>query len=325
MLDVALDIVIDAAIDSLKLLPFLLVTYLLMELLEHKTGSKTQQMIRKAGVAGPAIGAVLGVVPQCGFSAAASTLYAGRVITLGTLYAVMLSTSDEMLPVFIAQQAPVELIAGILVSKIALGMVLGFIVDLGMKVLKRPEESLRIHEICEREHCACHENCETCENRPELVYAHHDDCGATCDHHHHQHNHEHEFGFAGIIKSTLIHTLQVTLFIFIITVVLNAVLEAVGEEALASFIAGNTVLSVVCAGLVGLIPNCAASVVIAQLYLDGVLGFGAMMAGLLVSAGVGILVLLRANRPLRQSVLILGGLWLMGVVCGLCITAFWAL
>ena len=106
---------------------------------------------------------------------------------------------------------------------------------------------------------------------------------------------------------------------------LNAVLEAVGEEALASFIAGNTVLSVVCAGLVGLIPNCAASVVIAQLYLDGVLGFGAMMAGLLVSAGVGILVLLRANRPLRQSVLILGGLWLMGVVCGLCITAFWAL
>lgn len=316
----ALDILSDAFLDTVYLVPFLFVTYLLMEILEHKTGNKTQEMVKRAGVAGPAIGAVLGAVPQCGFSAAAATLYSGRVVSLGTLYAVLLSTSDEMLPVFIAEQAPIGLIATILISKIIIGMLFGFIVDLIYRTRHAQGESLRIHEICEREHCACHEGCDTCEHNPELVYSHHDDCADGCDHHHHEHDHSHEHGAADIAKSALVHTVQVTVFILIISLALNVVLAFVGEDALASALSGNEVLSVVCAALVGLIPNCAASVVIAQLFLDGVIEFGAMMAGLLVSAGVGILVLLRTNRPVKQSIFILLGLLAFGIVSGLIIS-----
>lgn len=315
-----LDILSDAFFDTLYLVPFLFVTYLLMEILEHKTGNKTQEMVKRAGVAGPAIGAILGVVPQCGFSAAAATLYSGRVISLGTLYAVLLSTSDEMLPVFIAEQAPIGLIATILISKIIIGMLFGFIVDLVYRTRHAEREGLRIHEICEREHCECHEGCSTCEHNPELVYSHHDDCANDCDNNHHVHDHSHEHGAADITKSALIHTFQVTLFILVISIVLNAILVFVGEEALASALSGNEVLSVVCAALVGLIPNCAASVVIAQLFLDGVIEFSAMMAGLLVSAGVGILVLLRTNRPVKQSIFILLGLLAFGILSGLIIS-----
>ena len=264
---------------------------------------------------------MLGVVPQCGFSAAAATLYAGRVITLGTLFAVFLSTSDEMLPIFIAEQVPADTIAKILGAKIVVGMVMGFIVDTVLRLARRDKQKLRIHELCEQDHCHCNNECSTCENNPELVYQHHDDCAEGCahDHHHHDHEHDHDHGhgWRGILKSALIHTVQVGLFVFVITIALNAVLEIVGEDVLAAFLGANPVLSVLASALVGLIPNCAASVAIAQLYVEGVLGAGAMMAGLLVSAGVGLLVLLRANRPMSQNLIIIVALYATGVVWGL--------
>ena len=253
--------------DTLYLVPFLFVTYLVMEWL--------------AGAAGPIVGAVVGVVPQCGFSAVAATLWAGRVITLGTLFAVFLSTSDEMLPIFIAEQVPLDVILKILGAKIVVGMVMGFIVDAGMRLARRIDAPLHIHDLCERDHCHCHD------------------------------------GEGGILKSALKHTLQVTVFIFIITIVLNGVLEVVGEDALGEFLSANPVLSVFGSALVGLVPNCAASVVIAQLYVSGVLGSGAMLAGLLVSAGVGLLVLVRTNRHWKQNVAIIVGLYAMGVFWGL--------
>ncbi|MFR1640533.1 MAG: putative manganese transporter [Eggerthellaceae bacterium] len=279
-LDIALDVLADAVKDTLYIIPFLFVTYLAMEWLEHKTGGKTEAAIQRAGAAGPAIGAIVGVVPQCGFSAAAATLWAGRVITLGTLFAVFLSTSDEMLPIFIAEQVPIEVIFKILAAKIVIGMVMGFLVDAGMRIARRIDAPLHIHELCERDHCHCH-----------------DDEGS-------------------ILKSALKHTLQVTLFVFIITLVLNGVLEAVGEDALAELLSANAALSVLGSALVGLIPNCAASVVIAQLYVSGVLGSGAMLAGLLVSAGVGLLVLVRTNRSWKENVAIIAGLYAMGVAWG---------
>ena len=305
--------------DTLYLIPFLFVTYVAMEWLEHRTAGKTQEAIQRAGAAGPIVGSILGVVPQCGFSAAAATLYAGRVITLGTMFAVFLSTSDEMLPIFIAEQVPVGAIAKILGAKIVIGMVMGFIVDAVLRMARRDKQKLRIHELCEQDHCHCGNECSTCERNPELVYAHHDDCAAGCHHDHHQHDHahDHDRGWKSIFKSALIHTVQVGVFVFVITVVLNAVLEIVGEDALGAFLGANPVLSVLAAALVGLIPNCAASVAIAQLYVEGVLGAGAMMAGLLVSAGVGLLVLLRANRPARQNVVIVVALYAMGVFWGL--------
>ena len=267
--------------DTLYLIPFLFVTYLAMEWLEHKTGGKAQAAVQRAGAAGPIVGAVVGVVPQCGFSAVAATLWAGRVITLGTLFAVFLSTSDEMLPIFIAEQVPLIVILKILGAKIVVGMVMGFVVDAGMRLARRIDAPLHIHDLCERDHCHCHD------------------------------------GEGGILKSALKHTLQVTVFIFVITIVLNGVLEVVGEDALGEFLSANPVLSVFGSALVGLVPNCAASVVIAQLYVSGVLGSGAMLAGLLVSAGVGLLVLVRTNRHWKQNVAIIVGLYAMGVFWGL--------
>lgn len=305
--------------DTLYLIPFLFVTYVAMEWLEHRTAGKTQEAIQRAGAAGPIVGSILGVVPQCGFSAAAATLYAGRVITLGTMFAVFLSASDEMLPIFIAEQVPVGAIAKILGAKIVIGMVMGFIVDAVLRMARRDKQKLRIHELCEQDHCHCSNECSTCERNPELVYAHHDDCAAGCHHDHHQHDHahDHDRGWKSIFKSALIHTVQVGVFVFVVTVVLNTVLEIVGEDALGAFLGANPVLSVLASALVGLIPNCAASVAIAQLYVEGVLGAGAMMAGLLVSAGVGLLVLLRANRPARQNAAIVVALYVMGVFWGL--------
>ena len=267
--------------DTLYLIPFLFVTYLVMEWLEHKTGGKAQAAVQRAGAAGPIVGAVVGVVPQCGFSAVAATLWAGRVITLGTLFAVFLSTSDEMLPIFIAEQVPPIVILKILGAKIVVGMVMGFVVDAGMRLARRIDAPLHIHDLCERDHCHCHD------------------------------------GEGGILKSALKHTLQVTVFIFVITIVLNGVLEVVGEDALGEFLGANPALSVFGSALVGLVPNCAASVVIAQLYVSGVLGSGAMLAGLLVSAGVGLLVLVRTNRHWKQNVAIIVGLYAMGVFWGL--------
>lgn len=275
----------DSVLDTLYLIPFLFLTYLAMEWFEHKAGQRVQSAVRRAGAAGPVVGAFVGVVPQCGFSAAAATLWAGRVITLGTLFAVFLSTSDEMLPIFIAEQVAPATILKIVGAKIVIGMVMGFMVDAGMRLAQRIDAPLHIHDLCEHDQCHCHE------------------------------------GEGGILKSALKHTLQVTLFIFVVTVALNSVLEVAGEDALGAFLGANPALSVFGAALVGLVPNCAASVIIAQLYVDGVLGSGAMLAGLLVSAGVGLLVLFRTNRHGGQNVAIAVGLYFVGVVWGLIVNA----
>lgn len=297
--------------DTLYLIPFLFVTYLAMEWLEHKAGDKAEEAVRRAGAAGPVVGAVVGIVPQCGFSAAAATLWAGRVITLGTLFAVFLSTSDEMLPIFLAEQVDPMTILKIMGVKLMIGMIIGFVVDAAVRLARRDREKLRIHELCERDHCHCNGECDACEQNPELAYDYqHDE----------EHEHHHEHG--SILRSALKHTAQVTVFIFLITLVLDGALEVVGEDAIGAFLGSNPVLSVFGAALVGLIPNCAASVVIAQLYVDGALGAGAMMAGLLVSAGVGLLVLFRTNRQVRQNLIVLAGLWATGVFWGLVITAF---
>ncbi len=280
-MDFFVDILLDAVFDTLKLIPFLFLTYLAMEAIEHKAEGKTEEWMERAGATGPFIGALLGAFPQCGFSAAASTLYAGRVISLGTLFAVYLATSDEMLPILIAEQQP-ALIVKILGAKIIIGMVMGFMVDAVMRLMQRNQNHIHIHELCEQEHCDCED---------------------------------------GIFKSALKHTLQVTLFIFIISFVLGSAIGLIGEDALGEFLASQPTLSVFAACLVGLIPNCAASVVITELFLEGTIGTGAMMGGLLTGAGVGLLVLVRANRPIKQTLIIIALLWLMGVAWGLCFDA----
>ncbi len=275
------EIIIDSVIDSIKLLPFLFLTYLFMEWLEHKTGSAARNTIRTAGKLGPVWGGLLGVIPQCGFSAAASSLFTGRVITVGTLIAVYLSTSDEMFPIMISNAVPAATIIKILACKAAIGIISGLVVEyVYTHVLKKQEKEMDIHEICEEERCNC----------------------------------EH-----GLLSSALTHTLHVFVYIFLISLALNIIIGLVGEETLAGLFTGAPIFGELIAALVGLIPNCASSVVITQLYLEHIIGAGAMMAGLLVNAGVGLLILFRLNHDRKQNFRIIGLLYGLGVFWGIII------
>ncbi|MDE7277882.1 MAG: arsenic efflux protein [Lachnospiraceae bacterium] len=274
-----LDIILDTLSDSIKLLPFLFLTYLAMEYLEHKTGGKMQNTIRKSGKWGPVIGGILGAFPQCGFSAAASNLYAGRVITLGTLLSIYLSTSDEMLPVLISENVGIGMIIKVLGVKILIGMAAGLIIDAAVRYLCRKEkEGLQIEHLCEQHHCHCEE---------------------------------------GILKSALHHTMEIFLYLLLISFALNLLIDVIGEDFLAGLILNRPVIGELAAGLIGMIPNCAASVVITQLYLKGILSAGAMMSGLLSGAGVGILVLLRVNDKRKENARIIVLLYVIGVLAGL--------
>lgn len=274
-----LDIILDTLSDGLKLLPFLFLTYLAMEYLEHRAGNSMQHTIRKSGKWGPVIGGILGAFPQCGFSAAASNLYAGRIITLGTLLSIYLSTSDEMLPVLISENAGIDLILKILGVKIVIGMTAGLLTDLAIARFHRGgDEELQIEHMCEQHHCHC-------EN--------------------------------GIVKSALHHTAEIFLYLILISFALNAAIALIGEDFLADLVLNRPVIGEMIAGAVGMIPNCAASVVITQLYLKGILGAGAMMSGLLSGAGVGILVLLRVNDRRKENAGIIGLLYITGVLSGL--------
>lgn len=279
-----LDVIIDTLLDTVRLLPFLFLTYLLMEYLEHRAAEKMQAAVEKAGRLGPLPGGLLGIVPQCGFSAAAANLYAGRVITLGTLIAVFLSTSDEMLPILISQADVVGpgTILKILALKAIIGMVAGFLVDLLVHPKKHGQE--HIHDICEHENCHCNED-------------------------------------GSIWKSAVIHTVQIAFFILVITFILNTVLFIFGEEALGKLLLNRPVAGELLAALVGLIPNCAASVVLTRLYLEGAMSFAACMSGLLTGAGIGSLVLFRVNRNKRENIRILLLLYGIGVAAGLFLEA----
>ncbi len=282
-MDLFLDLWNDALIDTARLLPFLFLCYLMMEFIEHRASERSVNAISNTRSLGPLVGALLGAFPQCGFSAAAATLYAGRVVTIGTLIAVFLATSDEMLPIFIAEQVDPVVILKILGAKVAIGMVMGFLIDAAIHFAHRDSQDfLHIHELCEDEGCECDDE----------------------EHHH------------GIFLSSLKHTLQVALFIFFITFAINLVIALVGEDTFAAFIAANEGLSIVASAIVGLIPNCAASVVITELYLEGTLGAGAMMSGLLVSAGIGLLVLVRTNHHWRENIQILLVMVLIGIIWG---------
>lgn len=364
-MDLLIDILLDAGKDTLSLAPFLLVTYLALETLEHVAGDRVNGAIKRAGAAGPVAGSLLGIVPQCGFSAMAATLYAGRVVTLGTLVAVFLSTSDEMLPLLLAEQVPLQTMAMLLASKALIALVTGFIVDAAIRGLRRnarAHAAIRrtvlgtaanpahvncahddhtggdiidevveagvsadhIHELCERDHCGCDDD----EDEHERDHGHSHDHDHAGEHeHHHGHGHDHGHSHEGapvlsIIRSAISHTVQVSVFIFLVTLILVAVLETFGESAIEQFLRGNETLAVLGSALVGLIPNCSASVVITQLYLEGALQLAPMLAGTLISAGVGYLVLFRTNRSARENAVFLVMMYVIGAGWGLILSAF---
>ncbi len=315
-MDLLVDVLADSVIDTLKLIPFLLVTYLAMEALEHFASNKVKEAVEHAGAAGPVVGALLGALPQCGFSAMAATLFSGRVVTAGTLVAVILSTSDEMIPVFVAHQEPASRMLSIIAIKVVLGIAAGLLLDLVLRLLHRAGDGhTHIHELCEREHC----HCEEADELEELDDNHHDHG----DHHgHHEHGHHHDYGHShhgawGIVRSACVHTAQVTAFIFLISLLFGLIIEGLGVDSIRSTLAYHPVRATFIAALVGLIPNCGASVAIAELFLDGTLATGPMLAGLLSSGGVGLLVLWRTNADVRQNVYVTLLVYVVAVLAGL--------
>ena len=276
-------VVLDALIDTLKIIPFLFLTYLLMEFIEHKASGRTVALLEKSGKAGPAIGGVLGVLPQCAFSAVAANLYTGRVISLGTLIAVFLSTSDEMLPIMISSGASWQSVLVILGYKLTVGILMGFVIDVVMHLLRRDKEKIDIDEICDNDNCHCER---------------------------------------GLLFSALHHTLTISAFILIVTLAINALVFFVGEETLGSIVSRIPVLSHLIAAIIGLIPGCATSVALTTLGLEGIISGGTMMAGLFSGAGVGVLILARLNRRPKENLIILGLLVGIGFTFGLIFDLF---
>ena len=272
------EIFLHGLLDTLKIIPFLFLTYLLMEFIEHRAGDKAEKFMKHAGVFAPVVGGALGAVPQCGFSAAAANLYAGRIISVGTLIAVFLSTSDEMLPILLSGNVPVGTVVLVVVYKALVGIMVGLGVDLFLRLQRREPEKINIDAICDEDNCHCER---------------------------------------GIWYSAIHHTATVSLFVLLITLAINALIFFIGEENLGAVMYNKPFISHLIAAIFGLIPNCAASVALATLCTEGFITAGTMMAGLFSGAGVGVLVLFKINKKHKENLLILAVIVAVGVIFGL--------
>lgn len=271
-----LDCLFDAVLDTLKLLPYLLITFIVLELLEHKFSNKNEKILTKNRKYGPLFGGILGAFPQCGFSAMASNLFSNRVITLGTLISVFLSTSDEMLPIMISEKTNILVLLKIVGFKIIIGIMIGYIIDL---IYKRKNEKESIHLMCEEEHC-------------------------DCDHH-------------GVIASSIFHSLKIGLFILIANTLINILIYKIGEDNISNILLSKNILTYFGCSLIGLIPNCASSVIMTELYLSNLITIGNLLSGLLTGSGLGILLLFKTNKNIKENISILSIIYIIGVLVGI--------
>ena len=274
----------DGLMDTIKLLPYLLITFVLLELMEHKLSKKNEKVLTKNKKYGPILGGILGALPQCGFSAMASNLFSSRVITVGTLVAIFLSTSDEMLPIMLSEQVDVMMLVKIIGFKVLVGITVGFIVDFIFRKINKPKEEIHIEDMCEHDHCHCKEE--------------------------------------GIILSSIKHTLKIGLFILIANLGINLIIYYIGEDNLKNLLLNKNILTYFLASLIGLIPNCASSVIMTELYLADLITTGTLMAGLLTGSGLGILLLFRTNKNIKENISILGIVYGVGVIVGILVDLF---
>ena len=272
------EILLDTLIDFIKILPFLFCAFLLMEYMEHKVSKKFQKKIISSGRFGPIIGSILGAFPQCGFSVAMTNLYAGKIITIGTLIAVYLSTSDEMIPVMLSSGAKFSFVLTVILLKIVIGMLFGLIIDLTSK-----KKKIDIENVCIEDECHC-------EN--------------------------------GIIKSSIHHTINIGAFILITTLLLNLGIHYLGTDKLSNILLKGSIFSPFISSLIGLIPNCASSIVITELYLNSSISFGSMLAGLLTGSGIALMVLFKVNKNIKENIKILSIIYLIGSLVGLIFDLF---
>ena len=251
--------IIDALIDTLKLLPYLLITFLLLELLEHKLSKRNEKILSKTKKGGPIIGSILGALPQCGFSSMAAELFSSRVI------------------IMISEKVSILLLLKIIGFKVLVGITIGFLIDLLYK--KNKKEENHIHELCEHDHCDC----------------------------------EHD----GVFLASIKHTLQIGLFILIANLIISIIIFKIGENNLSNILLHKNFLTYFIASLIGLIPNCAGSVIITELYLSKLISIGNLLSGLLTGSGLGILLLFKTNKNIKENLSILSIIYLVGVIVGI--------
>ncbi len=273
-----LDCLLDGLIDTLKLLPYLLITFLVLESIEHKLTKNNQKILTKNKKYGPIIGGLLGAFPQCGFSSVAANLFSARVITIGTLIAVFLSTSDEMLPVMISEKVNIITLVKIIGFKVIIGIIIGIIIDM---LYRKKQDTMNneVKELCEHEHCSC----------------------------------EHD----GIIISSIKHTFKIGLFILIANILINIIIFKIGEDNVSKLLLHKNIITYFLSSLIGLIPNCAGSVIITELYLSSMITIGTMLSGLLTGSGLGILLLFRTNKDMKENITILSIIYSIGVIVGM--------
>ena len=272
------EVILHALEDALKILPFLFITYLFMEWIEHKKGDKIIKMLRDSGKKGTLIGALIGAVPQCGFGATGASLFSAGILSSGALIAIFLSTSDEMLPVLVSGSIPPLTIAVLIAYKIAVAIIVGFLVDFVLRLLNRKEKEAHIHKLCQEENCHCER---------------------------------------GIWISAIYHTVKILAFLLIATLIINTAVYFVGDEVLKNSVFSLPFISHLLCALLGLVPNCAVSVALADFYVEGFISAGTMLSGLFSSAGIGLLVLFKTNKNPKQNLLITAVLAISGLIFGL--------
>lgn len=273
------NVIFHAFLDTFPLIPFLFLTYLLMEYIEHKSGDKTVRFLKRSGKYGPLLGGAVGIIPQCGFSAVAANLYCTKIISLGTLIAVFLSTSDEMLPLLISSSEIGGLkILFILLYKLTVAVLIGFSVNVIMHFCVRKKHEINIDELCDNDNCHCER---------------------------------------GIFYSSIHHTVKISIFILVCTLIINTAIFFIGQENLAKLMYDKPVISHLIASLFGLIPNCAASVALTEFYTSGFITLGTMLSGLFTASGVGILVLFRVNKHKGANFAVIAILIASGFLSGL--------
>ena len=271
-----LEVILEAIVDSLKTVPFLFIAYFLIEYIEHRQSNNFERILRASGRYGSTIGALLGVVPQCGFSVMATNLFSSGVITTGTLLAVYLSTSDEAIPILVSNPEGARIVLTIIPLKIIFALVVGLVYDL---VIRKRHSEIGFEGICEQ--CNCEED--------------------------------------GILKSAIRHTIRIFLFVLLITLLFNVIIFFIGEDLITTLFMTNSMLQPFLAALIGLIPNCAASVLLTNLYITGTVSFGSLVAGLCTGAGVGLAVLFKTNPDKAENFQIVAILYLSGALFGLLI------
>ena len=278
MLEIIIDTLLDTLLDTIKLLPFLFIAFLIIELIEHKLNNKNKKILTTSKKYGPVFGALLGIIPQCGFSVMATNLYTTRITTLGTLIAVYLSTSDEMLPILISKNEEPLIIIKILLIKVLFGIIYGILID--TIISKRNKKEKENYSLCDEEHCHCEE---------------------------------------GILKPAIKHTLNITIYILVMNFIINIIFTYIGEDFLSKLFLKNTIFGPLITSLIGLIPNCGASVVLTELYLNNAINMSSLISGLLTGSGTALIILFKRNKNIKENIFILSLLYLLGALSGVII------